>query len=152
MVLFNHVSQYILRCIVRQCYFVALAPNVPKRLKINDLITRDSREFHAPDPLVIPGYEPDARRFEKGSIPVKSRTARKLNSPTPKKVPDYPRCWAHTPQYLEISHGFNALDACPDRNNPSCTNSSRSVAGSLNRIAYMPMLLAASTFCCRSSM
>ena len=151
MVLSIHVLEYIVRCIVRQFYFVALAPSVPKRLKINDLITRDSREFPAPDPLVIPGYKPDSRRFETGSIPVKSRTARKLKSPTPQKDPDYTRCWAHTPQYLEISHRFNALDACPDRNNPSCTNSSRSVAGSLNRIAYMPILLAASTLCCRSS-
>src|SRR5580698_5841432 len=85
MVLFNHVSQYIVRCIVRQYYFVTLAPNVPQRLKINDLITRDSREFPAPDPLVIPGYKPDSRRSETGSIPVKSRTARKLKSPTPPK-------------------------------------------------------------------
>jgi len=38
-------------------------------LKINDLFTRDSREFPAPDPLVIPGYKPDSRRFETGSIP-----------------------------------------------------------------------------------
>ena len=54
-------------------------------MKINDLITQDSREFPGPDPLVIPGYKPDSRRFGTGSIPVKSRTARKLISPTPKR-------------------------------------------------------------------
>src|ERR1700722_18081725 len=86
MVLFNHVSQCIARCIVRHCYFVGLAPNVPKRLKINDLISRIRASFTpAPDSLVIPEYKPDSRRFETGSIPVKSRTARKLKSPTPKR-------------------------------------------------------------------
>ena len=47
MVLSSHVLQYIVRCIVRQYYNTIrkLWLDVPKRLKINGLITPDSHEF-----------------------------------------------------------------------------------------------------------
>ena len=75
------------------------ASSAPKRLKINGLIAQDSGELPASwSPSLFRDTSQTLGGLETRSIPVKSRTAWKLKSPTPQTVPDYLRCWAHTPQ------------------------------------------------------